>query len=576
MTHDMNNTADTNSMDKCDNSHEKACALDETEAPKLWREKFKVDFKRTKGCNDVKTPLEREKCLVDAIAKEVETINKAKSAEKAKKELEAIQKSAETAIKDYTTEAHKSFILLWEEQDKDIQKLLNKVECIPNWKCIIECYICPLLNELYFVAQELNGDPLNYCHCCERKNVSDTCSEEKTKCEQYQSYLNDDPNYRQFSKELAKNHYDLLHWLERDLAQKNRTYELVSNVLQAWMNPNKSLKDLLQANSELIKKCNDEWCSRTTHIVYDIFVQLLPLHFAIRPRDKNNKKWPDGKKPTVIQKEFYDLYAHLCCDEGQPIDCCNVNVGEPSIRDRLIGTQPYIVDPSEYYELICCLTKHRYLKAQEAMAKAQAALDAQKKRIEDLNKFISKDAGTLAKIAYDLIPLEVGPCDCSNALKTAEVALKTSIYADELAKKVEPIANEVDCIANNAIETADEALGHCPSDKAKQLAGEAKQVANCAKTKADDARNTAADAIREACDAMGAAKDAKELAEKCEDVDEAYEKAEKAKSSANEVKNKAELAKKCAEEAMKHANIAKKRADEALELTRSSKQQYGD
>lgn len=576
MTHDTNNTADTNSTDKCDQSHEKSCALEETEAPKLWREKYGVDCKSNKGCKVVKTPLEREKCIVDAIAKEVETINRAKSAEKAKKELEAIQKSAEAAIKDYTTEAHRSFVLMWEDQDKDIKKLLNKVGCMPNWKCVIECYICPLLNELYFVEQELNGDPLNYCHYCEPKNVPDTCPEKKTKCEQYQSYLKDDPNYRPFSKELAKNHYDLFHWLERDLTQKTRMHELVSDVLQAWKDPNKRLKDLLKANSELIKKCNDEWCSRTTHIVYDIFVQLLPLHFAIRPRDKNNNDWPGGLKPTVIPTEFYDLYKHLCCcNKGQPIDCCNVNVGEPSIRDRLIGPQPYIVDPNEYYELICCVTQHRYLKAQEAMAKAQAALDAQKKRIEDLKKFVSKDAETVAKIAYELIPLEVNACDCCEASKTAEAAEKTSIYAKELAKEAKPIADEADCIAEKAIKTADEALGPCASDKVKQLVDEAKQAAECARTRADGAKDTASEADRKACNAEESAKEAKDLAEKCEDIDVTYEKAEEAKNLANEAKNLAELANKCAEEAMEFANDAKKKADEALELAGPSTQQYG-
>src|SRR5205085_1210804 len=113
--------------------------------------------------------------------------------------------------------------------------------------------------------------------------------------------------------------------------------------------------------------------------VFDVFLKLVPMHLAIAP--------PEGPKwQTKIDKK----YTVFCwCDTPSPDDCCGPDVGkiEWSVRQRLIGPQPYLVDPNDYIPLICCLVKNRYGPAQKELTDAQGELlkvEAEIKRDKDL------------------------------------------------------------------------------------------------------------------------------------------------------------------------------------------------
>lgn len=61
------------------------------------------------------------------------------------------------------------------------------------------------------------------------------------------------------------------------------------------------------------------------------------------------------------------------------------DVGEPSLRQRLIGPQPCLVAPGDHFRVICCLVERRYGPAKVAWGKADAdyvTVDNQIKRFK--------------------------------------------------------------------------------------------------------------------------------------------------------------------------------------------------
>ena len=82
----------------------------------------------------------------------------------------------------------------WVEHDADIAKFIAKLVCdVPCWRCIIECYVCPLLNKLHYAEQWLYGDGTLYAD--------------------------------------VHNLYDLQYWHTRDKDAKERTFNRIKDVL---------------------------------------------------------------------------------------------------------------------------------------------------------------------------------------------------------------------------------------------------------------------------------------------------------------------------------------------------------
>jgi hypothetical protein len=42
------------------------------------------------------------------------------------------------------------------------------------------------------------------------------------------------------------------------------------------------------------------------------------------------------------------------------------------VRQRLIGPQPYLIDPNDYFAIICCLVEKRYRPVKDALVEATA------------------------------------------------------------------------------------------------------------------------------------------------------------------------------------------------------------
>jgi len=130
----------------------------------------------------------------------------------------------------------------------------------------------------------------------------------------------------------------------------------------------------------------------------------VPLHLAIAPPS-------DSKWKTKIGKE----YTTFCkCDVGKPDNCCGPDVGVLSFRQRLIGPQPYLVDPKDFFKLICCLVEQRYAPAKDALAKANAEASTLADRIKGYVTSAGRVAGGLAwadKVIRPAIPASIVCCD---------------------------------------------------------------------------------------------------------------------------------------------------------------------
>jgi len=147
--------------------------------------------------------------------------------------------------------------------------------------------------------------------------------------------------------------------------------------------------------------------------VYDVFLRLVPLHLAVAP--------PKGSKwTTAIDKK----YTEFCeCDKVTPEDghdCCGPSVGAQTLRQRLIGPQPYLVEPQDYFnKVICCLVEKHYLPAKDALAKAEADLLTVENQIKRYKAQIENGLKSFEKDAKAAIPTSV-KCDDSKLKKPAE------------------------------------------------------------------------------------------------------------------------------------------------------------
>src|SRR5688572_6601197 len=112
-----------------------------------------------KGCKCPDGPTSTPNCLEDLIREQAAELAAAEKTKVFKADLEALLAKAKAANQEYTRDKYESLLKLWKDQDGQIAELVRKLACaVPCWKCLIECHICPFLNEMHIAEQRLYGD----------------------------------------------------------------------------------------------------------------------------------------------------------------------------------------------------------------------------------------------------------------------------------------------------------------------------------------------------------------------------------------------------------------------------------
>jgi hypothetical protein len=266
-------------------------------------------------------------CLEDLITEQAGKIATAKKTEAFKTALEQLLTKAKAASAEYTKDKFDALVKEWVRQDIEITRLLELVTCKYDcWRCVIECYVCPRLYELRNAELSLYGDGSLYGD--------------------------------------VHNLYDEHYWHTRNKEAKQRTFDRIKDVLTAWQNPAKGIGDALTENGKVIADAAGQVGQAPGKVLYDLLMKVVPLHLAIAP--------PQGSAWTTrISEEF----TKICeCDKDKPETCCGPDVGQRSFRHRIIGPQPYLIEPNSYFDLICCLVKKWYAPAKEALGEADVKL----------------------------------------------------------------------------------------------------------------------------------------------------------------------------------------------------------
>lgn len=350
---------------------------------------------------------EAQTCLDDLIRAQNIIVKKAERAKTFADELTEIQNKVKSAQADYTQARFIDLRKTWKEQDAAIAELIRKLVCaVGCWECLLECRLCKQLGEIRRLEDLLNGPGAEH--------PSGTGP-------------------------LTKEVYSLLDqlaWHERNVAQMEARLKRITNVLAAWEKPAGTLGEVLEKNGNLIKESQNLIASDSAKVVYDVFMTLVPRHWAIRPLDLGpDSEWKsaigmqyikicecpptDGQNPCKDQ----DDKDKCQCDEGVPDDCCGPDVGVPSLRQQLIGAPlPYIVDPANFSGIICCLTTHRLSPASDQLAVAQADLAASAAQIELVKKQIVDKMAAIEANFRGALP---NPVDCSKYPRKASPASKS-------------------------------------------------------------------------------------------------------------------------------------------------------
>ena len=320
-------------------------------------------------CNCTKNapPSSVPECLENAIVEQSGVIAKAEGAKAFKTELEALLGKAKAGAQDYTQGTFERLEKTWVEHDKRIVRLIHRVTCdIKCWRCVVECYFCALLEDVRKAEFELYGDD---------KLPSD-----------------------------LHNYLDLEYWRKRDRDAKARRRDRVKDVLVAWDKPGTTIDKILNENVKAIEAAETAIGSGSFKAVIDIFGYIVPRHLAVAP--------PAGSGvSTNIDKKYTDLCK---CDTGTADDCCGPDVGIRPVLQRLIGTLPYLIQPNQYFDLICCLVD-RYVLAKTSLDDADAELAKASDKVKALQaRTTIKPGDTFAKFlkdAKDAIPAKVNCCD---------------------------------------------------------------------------------------------------------------------------------------------------------------------
>ncbi|OEZ63928.1 hypothetical protein [Duganella sp. HH105] len=317
------------------------------------------------ACNCPATDSGKPDCFDDLINVQARVISEAERAKTFKADLEALLQKAKAAQSEYTSEKYKQLLERWKQQDNDIVDLIHRVVCAnPCWYCQLECQVCALFNKVRDLELQLNGDG---------------------------------KKEHRYSKTYSL--YDQRYWLERDLALKQATFDRIKAVLTAWEKPAGDIEAVLNDNQKLIAAIKS---ADSAQALYDLFIKLIPSHLAIAPPATT------PATTTGIDKKYTQL---CCCDQDDPDDCCGPDVGEQTVRLRLQGRHAYLVDPAQYFTIICCLVKSRYLPAKDELAKAEGLLSSKVAEIKRVNDEIKSRIDSLEKTARAEL---AKPFDCTN------------------------------------------------------------------------------------------------------------------------------------------------------------------
>jgi hypothetical protein len=317
-------------------------------------------------CKCPDPPGSGQNCLEELIAQQTADAANVQQENALTQELNKFREAAKKGNLAYTRDKYDELVEKWQKADVDIAELIRKVVCaVPCWRCILDCFVCPLLNEL-------------------RTN---------------QKWLFDDNKLIATANDL----YDQQYALTRDRDNKARRLARIKDVLKAWEAPATTIEKVLAENKTLAESLGPLIGPHPGKAIYDLFLVIIPKHLAIAPPAS------DLEHTTTIDKK----YTVFCpCDEGTPDDCCGPDVGELSFRQRLVGPLAYLIDPNAYWDLICCLIQKRYTPATKELGKADAELATLKERIVRYEKSIGEGwKADFEKNARAAIPSDINCCD---------------------------------------------------------------------------------------------------------------------------------------------------------------------
>ena len=320
-------------------------------------------------CQCPTVPSKTSNCIEELIAKQALELAAAEKSKAFKTSLEALLGKAKAASQEYTQDAYEKLSKRWVEQDGEIAKLIHTLVCaVPCWRCVIECHICQPLDELRTIHQQLYREEKPY------------------------DYVN--------------NLYDQQYWHTRDKDKKERIFNRIKDVLTAWETPAKTIDKILTDNAKAVSDAGKAVGNAPGSVLFDLFIRIIPMHLAIAPVRGLN--WATKAAPwkTNIRKEYTDFCP---CDTGIADRCCGVDFGEGMMRQQLLGPQPYLIDPNNYFELICCIVQERYEPAKNELGKAEAELAAITDKIKNLSARLLNMPKSFEKDVKGSIPSEI---DC--------------------------------------------------------------------------------------------------------------------------------------------------------------------
>lgn len=327
----------------------------------------KLNVPESKCPSNCKCPKEgtdtTSQCLDDIVAKQDGDAG-AKEKEKLKADLTKIVDAAKKARQAYTREKYDEYKKRWKFQNGEIVKLLHKFECsVCCWACVLECHINPLLNELNRAELMLHD-----------------------------------------SGKLIGEINDLLdkqYYVTRYIQGKNRTADRILRVIKAWESPATSIDKALNDNDKLIADISKQMGLQPGKVIYDIFITLIPRHMAIAPETEKNN----------IPSKYIDIFKCKCnFGAGAKDECCDVNTGQLGFLERLVSPQASLIDPDNYFDLICCLIKCRYEPVANILIEANIELQKINNEIERNLKIVGPSwPAEFEKNARAAIPSEV---DC--------------------------------------------------------------------------------------------------------------------------------------------------------------------
>lgn len=276
---------------------------------------------RPAACNCPGKPPETKTCFDDLIAAQAIELSRADQAKVFKAELEDILKKANAVKLSYSRAKYEEFKNRWDKEDEDIITAIEIVTCnIKCWWCVIECEVCRLFYAIEDLDMEINGKG--------KLSVK------------------------------AQSLLDLQYWHQRNREAKNAQFQRIDAVVKAWNKPVETIDKALIENDKFLKTVRQ---LDPVDALIPLLLKVIPLHLAIAPRP--------------IKTKINNKYIRLCdCDRGDVDDCCGPDTGMPSILQQQLGPQAYIVDPDDYFGILCCLVKERYVPAKEQLAVATSQL----------------------------------------------------------------------------------------------------------------------------------------------------------------------------------------------------------